>query len=137
MVMSVGFNDLKCFGHFLCPTLGDRSHHHVTEVAITPWPGTCCSKVLLVIFQAVSVYQDLIESKRSDGVKRPVWQRLVCVLEKQKALSPGNSKLLMQAYEVVLIPGKPDEDLVRTWNNYIKFLVKVRADSFACFVFRG
>jgi hypothetical protein len=27
MVMSVGFDNLKYFGQFLCPALGDRSHH--------------------------------------------------------------------------------------------------------------
>jgi hypothetical protein len=27
MVMSVGFDNLKYFGQFWCPALGDRSHH--------------------------------------------------------------------------------------------------------------
>jgi hypothetical protein len=28
MVMSVGFANIQFFGQFLCPALGDRSHHH-------------------------------------------------------------------------------------------------------------
>jgi hypothetical protein len=31
MVMPVGFDDLKYFEHFLCPALGDWSHHHLEE----------------------------------------------------------------------------------------------------------
>ncbi|XP_064650742.1 tetratricopeptide repeat protein 37-like [Lineus longissimus] len=79
--------------------------------------------------EAVSIYQDLVESKQDDDAKKTVWQRLVGLLEKQKTLSPGNTELLVQAYEVVLMPGKADEDLVKTWMNYIKCLVKGKCDA--------
>jgi hypothetical protein len=48
MVMSVGFDNVKFFGQFLCPALGDRSHHqsstlsmldHMAAIVLRPFSG--------------------------------------------------------------------------------------------------
>jgi hypothetical protein len=36
MVMSVGFDNLKYFGQFLCPAICDRVHHQLIPSLVVP-----------------------------------------------------------------------------------------------------